>query len=193
MIILWRSALRIMEDSVRSALSSTQDSRRTQKEMTLDACKNLNRISNFLMTVMADTEPSALSFDDMVNDVASFYTTVSSEKDLVYLQAEMECSTKRALLRLSALREIALLLSNIQDSEDTVAPECITCMLPRLMGRSWAKLGQSRQDQSVAHAHDLGGYYLAQLYLVQQDCLRRNYMPPSPPFIVHLVASPSIK
>ena len=165
LITVWMGSLKIMEDGIRSAISSTQDHGRTRKEVAIDACENIDLITYFLLNVMPDDKTS-VSLNARVNEVVSFYATVRCKEDLYYIQAEMECSTKRALLRTSALEAIASVLTNIEgaretNSEDAVAVECISIVLPRLMGRNWAKQGPGRHDSR--HGEDLGGYYLAML------------------------------
>ena len=161
LIRLWQVSLRIVEDGVRRALSSTQGSKNSRQEVTMNACQNIDRISSFLMKVAVNYEPTAHAFNTRVDRIASFYATVGSEEDLGYLEAEMECSTKRALLRMCATKEVATVLNSIMDTEDIVAIDCITCMIPRMMGRTWAKVNRSREGR--VDANDLGGYYLSQL------------------------------
>lgn len=161
LIRLWRVSLRIMEDSVRRVLSSTDDPMISRKDATLKACQNIDRVSNFLMKVALNPEPSGRNENLRTDRIASFYAAVGSEEDLGYLEAEMECSTKRALLRMCAMKDAALVLKSIMDTEAIVAIDCLACMIPRLMGRTWAKVDRSREGR--ADANDLGGYYLAQL------------------------------
>lgn len=153
-LILWSTSLKIIEDSIRSALSTSRDLGQSRKELIASTCENLDRTSSFLMTVIADIEPNG-SFASKANDITSFYATVRSVDDISYIQAEMACSTKRALLRMSAMKEIALVLTKVQNADTFVGVECTISILPRLMGRAFAKLRQGRDD--------LGGHYLAQL------------------------------
>jgi hypothetical protein len=163
LITLWRVALKIMEDSIRSALSSSKDTSRTRREISLVTCGDTDRISNFLLAMRGDKQAD---LKELVPHFASFYAIVGGVEDLLYLEGEMGCSTKRALLRMSALQEVALVLNKLEESgeagiEDSIAVECINGGLPRLMGRVWSKVDCSRCD-SIGR-DDIGGYYLAQL------------------------------
>lgn len=163
MMMVWQISLRIMEDSIRKALSASQDPRRTRQEICLDTCGNIDRISNFLLAVRSDRKAV---LTELVPHFARFYATVGSAEDLLYLKGEMECSTKRALLRMIALQEVASVLTKLEESgeaglEESIAVEGIAGGLPRLLGRVWSKRDCCRCD-SIGR-DDIGGYYLTQL------------------------------
>ena len=165
LIGVWRRSLKIMEDGVRSALSSMPVASRTRKDVIADTCNRLVGVSKFLATMRSNSEASSLARDDSLDDIVSFYSTVRSLEDLSYIQAEMESSTKRALLRASAVHEVTSVLSMMVSKNDVIHSElfpieCIVTALPRLMGRNRAKRGNLHE---VVHEDDLGGYYLANL------------------------------
>jgi hypothetical protein len=165
LIGVWRRSLRIMEDGLRSALSSTHDANRTRKQVIADTCKRLVGVSQFLLKMKANSDASTFAKDASLDDIVSFYSTIRSQEDLSYIQAEMESSTKRALLRASAIHEITTVLSMMVNKKDVIHAglfpiESIVTALPRLMGRNRAKRGNPRED---LHEDDLGGYYLGNL------------------------------
>jgi hypothetical protein len=163
LIMLWRVSLKIMEDSIRRAFSLSKDTKGTLREISLDTCGDIDRISNFLLAMRADRQAE---LKELVPHFAPFYAVVGSAQDLLYFEGEMKCATKRALLRMSALQDVASVLNKLEESGEggiahSVAVECINGGLPRLMGRVWSKVDCSPFDSKSRD--DIGGYYLAQL------------------------------
>jgi hypothetical protein len=160
---LWSAALKIMEDSVRTALSQCHgESIRVHARA---VCDLQIEISLFLLGLAISEEfcfPT--NVDNVISDCVSFYLAIDDRRDLEFLKCEMSLSTRRGLLRLASLQEICLLLNAI-GSRTSIAIESLILGLPQLLGRGRQKTTISNISYSIAekYAQELDGNFFTGL------------------------------
>jgi hypothetical protein len=168
LVQIWRSALRIMEDGVRTEMLQEKESC-TRREQCSRLCRRYDMISTFLQSLERCMDDGVGSSVDLATvELARFYSLAASESDIEYIKGEMERASKRALLRLIPIVEVRSLLSDSGGSAAIVSPVAIEALavgIPRLLGRGYPERHPKGQDvDHVAEPmEDLGGNYLSNL------------------------------
>lgn len=159
---VWRAALKIMENGVRTALSLQGDDE-TRSECCSRICMTYKEVSDFLLELHMDCDDSRfLAVEAASTEFSILYGTVNSRADLVYIENEMEQASKRAFLRLVSFREVAELVGTLSTSRTTLI-ESLLIGIPRQFGRGKGYEPESRRTVNGAASRDLGGSYLSHL------------------------------
>lgn len=159
----WSTALTIMEDQVRAALSDGGLAGLSMKERSVARCRHVVAVSQFLLSLQPNTEQQTRN-EEISSCIALFFTTAKSKDDLKVLDDEFAASMCRACLKFVALKQVEEILppgdANL-DLAKAAAIECAAVAIPRLLGRGWAKTETSSSMSAVSGAMDTGNHYLS--------------------------------
>ena len=163
---IWRASLKIMEDGVRSYLSLGNEGG-SRGEQSKKVCSLYSSVATFMLG-LERTMDQKVSVGEAIAEMSLLFTQVESEDDLAYVSSEMEYASKRALLRLIPIVEIASLLSDSGGSctiDSPVAIESLAIGVPRLLGRGYPERLRKQQDgrRIAGPVEGLGGHYLSNL------------------------------
>ena len=168
--VLWRVALRTMEDGLRAALIAADS--KSRKERALQFCKHYINATLFLLQVEPNPETMSSSPDKIISEVTSFCSVFNCKSDLDLLRLKMHKATKRALLRKLAFQQVISLIHHISSyshsiSARLIAIDCVATSVPRLLGRVFNATSREehggRVDNGRKEVIDLGVYFLSGL------------------------------
>ncbi|CAB9500257.1 Probable E3 ubiquitin-protein ligase hulA [Seminavis robusta] len=136
---IWKTSLKIMEDGLRDSMSNPTTNA-SKKESCATRCELYGQISQFLCSLELWER---VSVGDASREISSFYRNIQNAADLQLLQKEMEACSRRSLLRLISVQEVANLFVNVdkaaRDLDSFIALESLIIGMPRLLGRSPAE------------------------------------------------------
>lgn len=166
---VWRSSLKIMESGLRKALSDAKRSL-SVKEACLQQCVLHNKISLFLLSLENHSNVVS-SVEEVSHEFLWFYNIICHENELEYLEGAMEAASRRALLRLVSLKEVASLIDDTGGRalvDNPIAMESVVVGLPKLLGRGRSDVMSlvSKQTDNrfgFEQIHELAGHYLSGL------------------------------
>jgi hypothetical protein len=127
---VWRAAVQVAEDKVRSAMSIADGS---YKEACAAACDLLIRVSDFLLSLQRLETPT-LPLAEAKSELSAFCRVIRDINDIRLLQDEMSSASKRALLRLATIGCIGKTLRE-GPMPCYVAVECLASELHNLLNR----------------------------------------------------------
>ena len=160
---IWRTALRVVDDGVRIAIS--RHSSKTKRDQALDLCNRFLSTSDFFLGITKRPARilSGKVLDEFLEGVAAAYEAIEDESDIAYLKAEMVLSSKRAILRSLSLREISNLLSTFRYGSP-VSLESVSLTLPHQLGRGLVPFRSMSHERKRGMISDLDGTYLSGLF-----------------------------
>jgi hypothetical protein len=151
---IWTFSLKLVEDGVRRAVSKEGEG--SIRSKAVNYCQLFMQISEFLLDLDSSTIHGV---GEVSRDFALIFSVISCQDDLKFLQKEVVRSSRKAFLRLVAIRETINLLDAA--GSNSVLAESLATAIPRLLGRGLSEGGRHQID--VARAGELGRHYLSNI------------------------------
>ena len=147
-VLVWQTALLIMEDGIREALS---DSRNGIGDSFKQRCDVISVTSKFLLDLEIDPQICDIG---AASDIRQFYMSVNDESSILFLKQKMKHATASSALQLIALQSTKEVLSN---SLTSVGTESVALGLCKLMAQLPGGLAASRRADSKSGQRHLPG------------------------------------
>jgi HECT-domain (ubiquitin-transferase)/SPRY domain/UBA/TS-N domain len=126
-VVVWRRALRLMEDGTRRAITAGN-----KKEQCVKLYLLYDAISSFLLELEIHIDRS-VSYEVVLEEIAQLYSSIQSESELEYMRAQIHGTTVSGIMRTLVLKDIASLLSD-DATDNSATTECIVAGLPIILG-----------------------------------------------------------
>lgn len=169
--LIWRTAVKIVESTVRKALSRPHT---TASSCCVDACDLLSQTAAFLLDMQLNSDEVQLfTVEEVAREVSMIYVNVDHKNDLAFLEVQMSKATSMGLMRLLAFQESSRLLSSINVQNMELA-ELLINGFPRLLGRGRVDTtmtfkAEDSDDHWMESLPAISGSYLSQLSGIDLD------------------------
>lgn len=174
---IWSTALTIVENQIRTALSDSGLKELTMREKSVSTCRRIVFVSKFLLSLQPTTE-HPVNKEEISSCISQFLSAVKENDDLKVFDDEFAASMGRACLRFAALKQINNILPSIEANLDlakATAIECTSVAIPRLLGRGLSVNKAVLSLYPPGRMMETGNHYLTYLSgagLSLRNCVR---------------------
>lgn len=143
LVAIWRTALKINEDSVRKAISVTNTG--TKRSSSESALGLLRAGADFLGQLVVTKR--AVATDEILNDLAWFFAHLRNPSDLHDMKRAMSNASQMTVMRLVGINATHALLASPRLRPSPRSLEYIVAGIPRILGRGQ----QFAKNQTPSH------------------------------------------